>query len=212
MLQRCKVIDHGASGKPFAGCLAENGVPVTRRPQRKNSAEKVADSLLAVIVAFSRVLLQYLPCDVVVKLELDHRAERVVVILRRVVVDVRLGRRVAERLEPLARWSDALIPAHKCPPGGVERIIRDLARVEVAFEVGHDAGRPRKKTTDEPSSAVSSKNVTGIGLLGFGGQEPSLFEIRPLPGRQADQIADPLVKRPVRAGAKQVRAPWASNS
>ena len=54
--------------------------------------------------------------------------------------------------------------------------------------------------------------MTGVGLLGLRGEQADLLEIRPLAGRQADQVADPLVERAVGPGAEQVGHRGASNS
>ena len=84
--------------------------PSARMPRRKSPT-----SLVPVIVAVARVLLEDLPGDVVVELELDHRADRVVVILRGIVVDMRLRRRVAESLGALAGGRDPLDTGRQVP-------------------------------------------------------------------------------------------------
>ena len=80
-----------------------------------------------------------------------------------------------------------------------------FAGVEVALEVGHHAGRPGQEHDRRAVERGVEQERDRRRVLGLGGQEAHLLEIRPLAGRQTDQIADPFVERPVRPGAEQDR-------
>ena len=192
---------HGAGRESLASRVAEHSVPVLGRAHGQDAAEKIADSFVAVIIALARVLFENLARDVVVKLKLDRRGDGIVVVLRGVVVDVRLGGGVAERLRSLARRRDPLVLPDQRPPGRIERTIGDPTRVKVVLEPRHHARRPWEEHHRRPVQGRVEQKRDRIGLLGPGAEQPDLLEIGPLPGRQADQVTDRFVERAVRTGA-----------
>ena len=115
--------------------------PIFRAAFFKNVIQPRADFLVVGVITRLRRLMQDFARDVIVQLKLKHGRERVVVIVSRVIVDVRLGRGIA-------KFFAALVTAVR-RPGNRRRISTSARsidraadfRVNVRFPMRHHAAR-----------------------------------------------------------------------
>jgi hypothetical protein len=117
--QGLKVGEERLSGQTLAGRFTKYGVPVSGCTQAENTPEEIAHAGTAIVVAIVGILFEDLAGNVIVKLKLDECPDRVIVILRRVIVDVRFRYGVAEHFGPRGRWRNSLEMAYMPPPASV---------------------------------------------------------------------------------------------
>ncbi len=132
-----EIFGHGAGGNIFAGRLLQDFAPIFGAAFLQNVVQPGPDLLVIGVVTGLRWLVQNFARDVVVQLELKHRRKRVVVIVGRVIVDVGLGRGVAEFLAARRRRFDSLHFANVFPPARIPLIGRKIVRVNVGFPMRH---------------------------------------------------------------------------
>src|SRR5438105_11920869 len=77
--------------------------------------------------------------NVIVQLELKYSRERIVVVIRRIIIDVRLGSGIAKFFTTRRRWLDALEIKNLFPPSRVPLIRRKIMRVNVRLPIRHRA-------------------------------------------------------------------------
>ena len=147
--KRREVRQHGAGREALACGLAEELVAVHRSAGRQDCLEEIAYLLTPEVVRVARVFVEDLASDMVVELKEQHERQRVVVVLRRVVVDVGLRGRVvkdtADGSTGIVRRRDALVPAFKLPPTGIPLLTRQLVDIQIVLELRHHARRPRNE-------------------------------------------------------------------
>ena len=95
-MQGFEVIGHRARRDIFTGRFLQDLSPIFGAAFPENAIEPFPDFLVIGIITGLRRLFQDFARDVIVELELEDRREGVVVIVGRVIVDVCLGRGVAE--------------------------------------------------------------------------------------------------------------------
>ncbi len=162
---------------------------------------------MAEVVGVARVLVQDVRRDVVVELEEEHVGERVVVVLRGVVVDVRLGGGVVERRADGGprgvRRHDALELARQLPPARVPLVRRQVLGVEVVLEERHGAGRER----DEHGvvERLAQERLDRVWRLDVLGEQADALQEARLERREPHQAADGLVVGAVGAAAQHRR-------
>jgi hypothetical protein len=87
---RLVVFEHCLRAQIFAGLFAQHLPPVLARARPHDALQEIPDLLVARIVAVARVLVEDIPGDIVVQVELQDARESIVIVLCSVVVDVRL--------------------------------------------------------------------------------------------------------------------------
>src|SRR6185295_18195884 len=91
--ERLEVLDHRARREVRTGLRAQDLAPVPAGSLLEDRAQELADVLASVVARVGGILVQDALRDVVVELEQEDVRERVVVVRRRIVRDVRLRRR-----------------------------------------------------------------------------------------------------------------------
>ena len=122
----------------------------SRVAEAEDVFEKLANLLVSIIVTVTRILLQNLASDVVVKLKFEYATDCVIIVLSGIVIDMSLSGRITQCLGSASWRRDPLILAGEIPPNRVELIVLNFSLVEIAFEVGHDAGRKWKEHHRRP--------------------------------------------------------------
>ena len=95
--------------------------------------------------------------DVIVQLELEHGRERVVVVVSRVIVDVRLGSGIAKFFASRRRRLDALKIGNVFPPARIPLICREIVCVDVRLPMRHHAARKINKRNRAGERVVQQK-------------------------------------------------------
>jgi hypothetical protein len=149
-------------------------------------------------------LLQDLSTNVVVELELDDGSDRIIIVLRGVVVDVCLGGGVAEGLGAGPWRGDALELTDERPPSLVEGGVVEVAGVEPVFELGHGAGGEGDEDDGGAVEGGIEEEEDRVGGFDLGRDEADFFQVGSLARGQADQVADSLVEGAVGAASQDV--------
>ena len=100
--ERLEVVHHCAGGDVFACGFLQNFPPVFGPTFFKDVIQPCADLFVVGVITRLRWSMENLARDVVVQLELEHGRKRIVVVIRRIVVDVRLRSRIAMDREQTA--------------------------------------------------------------------------------------------------------------
>src|ERR1700751_2902330 len=95
--------------------------------------------------------------DVIVQLKLKDGSKRVVVIVSRVIVDVRFGSGIAKFLAARRRRLDSLKIGNVLPPTGVPLVCREIMRIDVRLPMRHGARRKINKWDRASQRVIEEK-------------------------------------------------------
>ena len=146
--------------------------------------------------------MQDLARDVIVQLKLKHSGERVIVVIGRRVVDVCLGRGVAEFFPARRGWLDALKIGNVFPPPRIPLVGRQIFLVNVRFPMRHHAAREINERNRARERVVEQEG--GFVRLKVSRKNAARLQIRDLTRGQRNQFSNPFVKSGIRAETQQI--------
>src|SRR5215475_13689188 len=146
--------------------------------------------------------MQNLARDVVVQLKLKHSGERVIVIIRRRIVDMRFASGVAKLFATWFGRLNALKIADVFPPARIPLVRRQIVRIDVCFPVRH--GSAGKMNEWQRAGERVIKQERGLIGIEFVRQNATRLQIRHLARRERDQFAYAFMESGRRSNSQHI--------